>query len=67
MPISDSLSLFIKLWKSDVWGLLDFWRSQHPAAHQVQVGGGKILNLKDFPPHLHSVSSKIYVLQLWCL
>ena len=38
MPISDSLSLFIKLWKSDVWGLLDFWRSQYPAAHQVQVG-----------------------------
>ena len=40
MPIiSDSLSLFIKLWKSDVWGLLDFWRSQHPATHQVQVRG----------------------------
>ena len=39
MPISDSLSLFIKLWKPDVWGHLDFWRSQHPAAHQVQVVG----------------------------
>ena len=29
--------------------------------------GEKILNLKDFPPHLHSVSSVIYVLQLWAL
>ena len=38
MPISDSLSLFIKNWKSDVWGLLDYWTSQHPVAHQVQAG-----------------------------
>ena len=37
MTLSPSLSL-IKLWKSDIWGPLDYWTSQHPAAHQVQVG-----------------------------